>query len=684
MDAEFLKAKKEYDSLKESCEREISRLKAMVEGLGKSEETYRIAYMTSPDAININRMSDGMYVSVNEGFTNILGYSADETIGRTSLEMNIWANLADRTHVVNELLEHGQIRSYEANFITKGGNIVTGLLSASLIQLDGVAHLLTVTRDISKRKKAEETLAEEQFLINALMNNITDHVYFKDLESRFIRTNRSHALSFGLNDPQQVIGKTDFDFFAEAAARQAFEDEQLIIKTGQPIRKEEKLTRKDSSDFWFSAIKMPLHDRNGNIIGTFGISRDITKRKRAELESYALFEIIKGMTTTSNLDELLKLIHKSLGMVVYAENCFIALYDEEKELFHFPYFVDKEDTTPTSTSLRKSCTAYVYNAVKPILLSQDLFDELEKKGEVELVGSNSPSWVGIPLQTPSKVIGVLVLQHYEKENVYSENDVNFLVSIGSQIALAIERKKREEEISLKNEQLQLINAEKDKFFSIIAHDLKGPLSAFVDATQILAEEIRTMEIEDIKDISLSMKASALSIYSLLENLLEWSRLKRGGIDFVLEKINLRNDVNVCVSVLTEQARKKDIEILVTIPEEMVVSMDKHMLDTIMRNLVSNAVKFTHTGGRVVVEANYKDDNSVEVRVTDTGIGMNKELKEKLFLINEKTSRNGTAGELSSGLGLLLCKEFIEKCGGTIGVESETGKGSTFFFTLVRS
>ncbi len=173
----------------------------------------------------------------------------------------------------------------------------------------------------------------------------------------------------------------------------------------------------------------------------------------------------------------------------------------------------------------KSCSAYVFRTVKPLLLTQEIFDRLVEQGEVELIGSNSPSWIGIPLQTPSKVIGVLVLQNYEKENVYSENDVNFLISIGSQIAMAIERKKTEEEINLKNEQLQAINAEKDKFFSIIAHDLRGPLSAFVAATQILTEEVQTMEIEEIMDITMSMKTSASNIFNLLENLLEWSRLK---------------------------------------------------------------------------------------------------------------------------------------------------------------
>jgi PAS domain S-box-containing protein len=675
--------KNEYNSMKELYEKEISRLRKSEDDIRKSEEKFRIAYMTSPDSININRLSDGMYVSINEGFTNIMGYTESETIGRTSLEMNIWVDPEDRVHMAKEVQENGSIKNFEARFLAKNGNIVNGLLSASLINLEGVPHILTVVRDITKPKLAEEALAKEQFLINALMNNLTDHVYFKDLESRFIRNNKAHVLSFGFNDPEQLIGKSDFDFFTDKAAQQAFEDEQAIIKTGKPILKEEKLTRKDQSDAWFSAIKMPLYDNNGNIIGTFGISRDITGRKRSEMESQALFEITQGVTSTDNLDELLKLIHRSLGKVVYAENFFVALYNWTTGLFSFPYFIDKVDSTPEPTSMGKSCSAYVFRTVKPVLLTQQLFDRLVEQNEVELVGSNSPSWIGIPLQTPSKVIGVMVLQHYEKENVYSENDVNFLVSIGSQIAMAIERKKAEEEITIKNEQLQTINAEKDKFFSIIAHDLRGPLSAFVAATQILTDEIQNMEIDDIKDITLSMKTSAANIFSLLENLLEWSRLKRGGLNFVQEKLNLKITVRECIDVLSESARKKGIDILVSVADGVEAFSDKHMLETVVRNLVSNAIKFTKPGGHVTVSAEYDEAGSIQVKVTDNGIGMTTELKNKLFMINEKTSRIGTSGELSSGLGLLLCKEFIEQCGGKIWVESEPGKGSTFVFTLTK-
>jgi signal transduction histidine kinase len=178
-----------------------------------------------------------------------------------------------------------------------------------------------------------------------------------------------------------------------------------------------------------------------------------------------------------------------------------------------------------------------------------------------------------------------------------------------------------------------------------------------------------------------MKTSATGIYSLLENLLEWSRLRRGGIDFIPMKINLREKVLDCVNVLSESARKKGIEIEINIPDGTEILADNHMFDSLVRNLVSNALKFTTRGGKVKLASIITNKGFIEVSVTDSGIGMLPELKDKLFKLSEKTNRQGTAGEPSSGLGLLLCKEFIEKNGGEIWVTSEVGKGSVFTFTI---
>ena len=261
-----------YATLQEQYNNDISLFKLTHERVRKSEELFRKAFLTSPDSVNINRLSDGLYMSVNEGFTKILGYSEEEVIGKSSIELNIWADPESRNTLVKELKKHGKVENFKGVFLHKDGSRVQGLMSASIIDLEGEKHILSVTKDVTAFIQTKTDLESEKFLINALMNSIPDQIYFKDLESRFIRVNKALTLRFGLTDPSDIIGKTDFDFFSTEHAQQAFDDEQSIIQSGKLLTKIEKETHIDVPDTWVSTIKLPLRDDNGKIIGTFVIS----------------------------------------------------------------------------------------------------------------------------------------------------------------------------------------------------------------------------------------------------------------------------------------------------------------------------------------------------------------------------------------------------------------------------
>lgn len=255
-------------------------------------------------------------------------------------------------------------------------------------------------------------------------------------------------------------------------------------------------------------------------------------------------------------------------------------------------------------------------------------------------------------------------------------------------SLRDQKKLLEKTVDLKTAELRHINSElketnrsKDKFFSIIAHDLRGPLSAFVGATELLSDDFQSMDQNEINEITVSMKKSAKNIYDLLENLLEWSRLMRGTMAFAPESLDLKKSVEECIAVLYPSINKKNISFCLAINWGTTVEADKHMLSGIVRNLVSNAIKFTPKGGKITLSAKPQNNDIVTISVEDTGIGMSEELKNRIFILSEKTGRPGTEGEPSAGLGLMLCKEFIQKHGGTIWVESEIGKGSSFNFTL---
>ena len=230
-------------------------------------------------------------------------------------------------------------------------------------------------------------------------------------------------------------------------------------------------------------------------------------------------------------------------------------------------------------------------------------------------------------------------------------------------------------------ELQNLNITKDKFFSIIAHDLKGPMGGFKGMTELLAEHIPNMTMDEVQEHLGTLRDSSSNLFRLLENLLQWARLQQGSIPYNPEPIYLQSIVMESIGPIQESAKHKDIEITQDISGQLKVFADNNMLQTVLRNLLSNAVKFTINGGNVNLIAKTTDNKNIEISIIDSGIGMSPEMIDNLFRLDSPSGRPGTAGEPSTGLGLLLCKEFIEKNGGKIQVESEVGKGSVFILTI---
>ena len=375
-------------------------------------------------------------------------------------------------------------------------------------------------KDIAESKQMEKTLNFEQYLMLDLMNNIPDHIYFKDCESRFIRINNAMAQLFGLSDPGQAVGKTDYDFFTYEHAQLAYKDEQEIIRTGQPIIKEEKETWTDRPDTWVLTSKLPLYDKDEKIIGTFGISVNITESKQAE-----------------------------------------------------------------------------------------------------------------------------------------------------------------EEIKKTNKELEKLNSEKDKLFSIIAHDLRSPFHGLLGLTEAMATDSHQMASAEITEYSNSLHDLVVNLYTLLENLLEWAQFQKGLIGFMPKALCLSDIFSQCIDSTKLRALQKGITILNEIPVTQKIYADEKMINSVLRNLLSNSVKFTRKGGKIVGKAKMVEEGKVEISITDTGVGIPGNIFDKLFMLGEKVGSKGTDNEPSTGLGLVLCKEFVEKHGGQIWVESLENIGSTFYFTL---
>ncbi|GAB4323566.1 MAG: hypothetical protein Kow00127_16250 [Bacteroidales bacterium] len=245
------------------------------------------------------------------------------------------------------------------------------------------------------------------------------------------------------------------------------------------------------------------------------------------------------------------------------------------------------------------------------------------------------------------------------------------------------RKQALTEMARNQEELRQANAMKDKFFSIIAHDLKNPFNAILGFSNLLNDAYDSFDDGQRKAFIKNITDASENTFKLLQNLLEWSRTQTGAIDYQPAVIDLNNVVAETLKTQQASAKRKKIKFTVDIPISMTVLADNNMLQTILRNLVSNAVKFTPSGGVVAINAEAKEGN-VEISVTDTGIGISPKDKENLFRIDKVVLSKGTDNETGSGLGLILCHELVARHGGWIWVESEPGKGSTFRFTLQNS
>lgn len=232
----------------------------------------------------------------------------------------------------------------------------------------------------------------------------------------------------------------------------------------------------------------------------------------------------------------------------------------------------------------------------------------------------------------------------------------------------------------KNNQLENLNATKDKLFSIIAHDLKNPISSILGLSVMMQERIKENNTSNFDKLLESINSASQSTYNLLDNLLIWAKMQTGKLQFKPEKLNLKNILDDTIIIYKANALAKKINLKYEHIENVNVFADKNMLMTILRNLISNAIKFSKVNGKIRITSE-TNNNCLVITVSDNGVGINKEVQMKLFKNDETISTKGTINEEGSGLGLILCKEFVEKHGGTIWVESEPGIGSDFKFLL---
>ncbi len=501
---------------------------------------------------------------------------------------------------------------------------------------------------ISEQENFENTLEElskSERKYKSLVENSPTGILLISKTGKILEVNKKILELFGSPDEEEM---KKINCFKHSPLKNAgiTDDIKKSIELKKLIYNEIKYTSKWGKTVYLRYYITPILNRLGNVANVILNIEDITKSKEAE---YAKTE-------------------SEMKYKILVENSLQAM------------FIMQDDKLISANKSLENLTMYSYS-------------EMAKKGKEWLktvIHPDDYKKANILLKRMSG--GKVVPEKNEFRVVRKDNKIRWVEALGTAIeyegkkaimVVAIDITKYKEAVSVleqSEKKLRQLNATKDKFFSIVAHDLKNPFNAIMGFSNLLSEAYDNFDEKQRKTFIRNISDATENTYKLLQNLLEWSRTQTNSIEYKPDAIDLGEIIDSNISVLKSSAINKDITITTKIPSNTIAFADKNMIRTVVRNLISNAIKFTRPGGKIEISAS-RTGNYIEVCVADNGVGISKENQKKLFKIDEQFKSYGTANEQGSGLGLLLCKEFVEKNGGDIWVESKYGQGSKFKFTL---
>jgi PAS domain S-box-containing protein len=625
--------------------RDVTARKQAEEALKTGEEIFNQFLENSPIYVFF-KDENIRSLRLSRNFEEMLGKPLDELLGKSMYELFPSDLAKNMIEIDQSVIRKGERIEIEEEF---NGRYFSTIKFP--IQIEGKpAFLAGFTMDITERKLADIDIRESEERFRGLLQSVTSvsvQGYAPDGTTQY--WNKASEQLYGYTE-KEALGRNLLELIIPPEMREIVKQAiQQMEQTGKPIPSSElSLMRRDGSRVSVFSSHTIVQS-TGKPQELFCVDIDLTDRKKIEEE------ILKSKEQYDNLVS-------KIPVGVYI------LKTTTDGTFALEYASPRmAEMLGLSVENLLADNEAIFTAIH----SDDLegFTRLNREGieqkwpfnwKGRVVVNGDVRWLQIS-STPEQLNNGDMLWH------------GLIVDI-------TERMRDEEEIKLKNEELINLNATKDKFFSIIAHDLKSPFNSIIGFSSLLARQMKERDYTAIEKYADIIQNSSQQAMDLLMNLLEWTRSQTGRIVFSPENTNISNLVNQATELLFAFAQQKSITISKEVPDNLSISADEAMVSTILRNLISNAIKFTHAGGKIVISTVQMPDELV-LSVADDGVGINKESIGKLFRIEESYSTLGTQNEKGTGLGLLLCKEFIDKHRGRIWVESESGKGSTFFFSI---
>lgn len=526
---------------------------------------------------------------------------------------------------------------------------------------------------------------------NNIFNYAKDLLCIGDINGYFTYLSPSFTNSLGW-DYDELKSKPYLEFIHPDDLSVSIEESELLL-TGDSERIVENRFRCKNGEYKWLSWKSVYDSEKKEV---YMVARDITKEKEfnKSLEFKSEFkrllvnlssEIIniKPEDTEGWIRKMVKLIGVFLGV----DRCYVILVGKLHKITDFyewcrPGVIQSEgflkdfsfDDFPELKNFTKSFEVLYIPDVNKFEYDIAWFkDELIKEG--------IKSTLILPISGKDGVKGVFGLDTVNDYKELDEGIIELLKLVSHILSEVLEKKNIDLLLNEKNIEMQQVNQTKDKLFSIIAHDLRSPFNSFIGFTDLMCDNERNMTVDEMRGYSKMLNQLAQSSFELLENLLEWSRLQREMIKIETETIIIYDLVRDAISNYSDKVNMNNQLLRILVRENLVAVVDKRIVGTIIRNLFSNAIKFTPQGGIITIQARLMPDKSLRISVADTGIGIPANILPEIFSFNEDKGRPGLKGEKSSGLGLMLCKEFVELHNGKIWVQSKEFVGTTFTFKI---
>lgn len=634
----------------------------------------------------IDHLPDPIYVKDSEGrkliankadLENIGAESEAEVIGKTDFELfdsetaqHLWSD-------DQKVLKEGQLVINREETFHKGEKNQRWLLTTKVPlrnQQGKIVGMVGIGRDVTQQRKAGETILK----LSKSIEQSPSSVVITDARGIIEYANPHFSEVTGYR-PEEVIGQMLRMLKPDKINPEQLEELWKTINSGETWRGIIDNRRKNKTKYLDSVVVTPVLDEHKRITNILIICEDITSQKKEEKLKEVIQSITHDGSVAKDLIDFTSNVKKRLEDLIDLTNFYLALYDESKDMFWIPAYYDQCDDIETFDA-GKTITAHVLRSKKSLLANYDDICKLKDSGVIETLGVPAQVWMGVPLLVGDKPIGVLAVQSYDNPSLYNEQDKLLLERVAHEISYIIQRIKSDEEVKQALEKAEESDRLKSAFLANMSHEIRTPLNSIIGFSELLADSFFEEELKN--EFIQHIITSGNQLLNIISDIVDISKIESGEIVIRKTELPAKKLLDEIRALHILKVESRLLHFRFAYPEnitEITILADKERLHQVFNNLISNALKFTSEG---YLEVGCRPHGQMlEFYVKDTGIGIDPKFHAKVFERFRQVETAFTRKVGGNGLGLAITKNLIELMGGEIWLESEQGKGSTFFFTV---